>query len=276
MTLHGVGQQEGVWFILHPAHFQIGHDHMIMADRRTLDLAETESRALFEAVLTSFQEAGKTLIYGNSVNWFVRADDWKDMVTTSPDMACGRNLTHWMPEGEGELAWRKLLNEVQMIWHTHPVNTAREARGARRINALWLWGGASGTRPDFPAMLHYIHAHPAHAYPFADRMKASGQFFSEYPSDAQSNDILRHPTTHDPVFLDNLIAPALAQNWGSWLSVYETLEEGWFAPILNALTTKTIRRVTLHLSNDISLKTFVTDAASQRKFWIRKSLAQLL
>jgi hypothetical protein len=58
--------------------------------------------------------------------------------------------------------------------------------------------------------------------------------------------------------------------------VYETLEEGWFAPILNALTTKTIRRVTLHLSNDISLKTFVTDAASQRKFWIRKSLAQLL
>ncbi len=30
-----------------------------------------------------------------------------------------------------------------MLWHTHPINEARETHGQPRINALWLWGGAS-------------------------------------------------------------------------------------------------------------------------------------
>lgn len=42
----------------------------------------------------------------------------------------------------------RVLNEAQMFLHQHPVNAAREARGALTANALWCWG--FGPLPDRP------------------------------------------------------------------------------------------------------------------------------
>ena len=41
-----------------------------------------------------------------------------------------------------------VLNEAQMFLHQHPVNIAREQRGAPTANALWCWG--FGPLPDRP------------------------------------------------------------------------------------------------------------------------------
>jgi hypothetical protein len=35
-------------------------------------------------------------------------------------------------------AWRKLLNETQMLWFTDAVNQHREAEGKLPINGLWV------------------------------------------------------------------------------------------------------------------------------------------
>ncbi len=43
----------------------------------------------------------------------------------------------------------RVLNEVQMFLHQHPVNAAREARGVLTANALWCWG--FGSLPDRPS-----------------------------------------------------------------------------------------------------------------------------
>jgi hypothetical protein len=271
MHLQGVAQEKGYWFILHPAHIQLGHDHMVMADRRILSLPDVESRALFDAAKPLFEEAGKSLLYGDAMTWFVRADDWKTMVTATPDMACGRNLANWMPEGNGEQEWRKLLNEVQMVWHRHPVNTAREARAAMKVNSLWIWGCSSGSMPNFPAIISFTKA-----YRFSGRMEAYGQFFPENELESTAEEIMAHPPDHGLVFLDNLIAPALAGDWGKWLSIYQGLEDEWFAPLLEEIRQGHVSRVSLNLSNDTSLKTFISDRASLRKFWVRKSMTPLL
>ncbi len=270
MHLRGLDQNKGYWFILHPAHVVIGHSDMVMADRRTLALPEAESLALFNAARPCFDEAGKQLLYGDAMTWFVRADDWKALRTTSPDMACGRSLSHWMPEGTNASQWRKLLNEVQMGWHTHPVNTVREQRGARTVNALWLWGGSYGATPNFPAILPYTAA-----FRFAGRMEAYGQFFPESNPDCKAADVLSSPPEHGLVLLDDLIAPTLAGDWDSWLSIYDGLEDEWFEPMLEALLREQVDRVTLNLSNDTSLKTFVSDRSAQRKFWVRRSLTAI-
>src|SRR5660398_127405 len=65
MPFYGLAQKTGFWFILHPAHIQLGHDQMIMLDKRQLELTAPQSRALFDAARTSFDEAGKTMIYGD-------------------------------------------------------------------------------------------------------------------------------------------------------------------------------------------------------------------
>jgi hypothetical protein len=47
--------------------------------------------------------------------------------------------------------WRQMQNEIQMIWHDHPVNAARMERGELPINSVWLQGVGS---------LSQIHPHP--------------------------------------------------------------------------------------------------------------------
>jgi hypothetical protein len=53
-------------------------------------------------------------------------------------------LSDWWPQEDSLREWRRLLNEIQMVWHEHPVNLARAERGEVPINSLWLFGGAQG------------------------------------------------------------------------------------------------------------------------------------
>lgn len=139
----GLAPAAGVWFILQPVHLHIARDHLVLTDLRQLMIDEQTSRALFESALPLFEELGYTLRYGDARHWFVRVDAWQALRTTTPDAAVGHNVDVWLPSGEQARQWRKLHNEIQMLWHTHPLNEAREAKGQPRINALWLWGGAS-------------------------------------------------------------------------------------------------------------------------------------
>jgi hypothetical protein len=45
-----------------------------------------------------------------------------------------------MPRGPSARTWRRLANELQMLWHEHPVNLGRQARGLPVINGLWFEG----------------------------------------------------------------------------------------------------------------------------------------
>lgn len=146
----GLPPVEGHWFVLQPAHFHIARDHLVLTDLRQLVLDERESRTLFDAVTTLFDELGHELRYGDARRWFLRADDWQALRTTTPDAATGHNVDIWLPSGEHARAWRKLHNEVQMLWHLQALNDEREMRGLRRVNGLWLWGGASAAQLPAP------------------------------------------------------------------------------------------------------------------------------
>jgi len=63
--------------------------------------------------------------------------------TASLDRVIGRPIDPWLPERLAGQQLRRLQSEVQMLLHTHPLNDAREARGALPVNSFWL----SGTGP---------------------------------------------------------------------------------------------------------------------------------
>src|SRR5690606_12665127 len=108
-----------------------------------LQLAEDEAQALFESALSVCEESGKSLLYGDAHTWFLRADDWQDLHTSTPDAACGHNIDIWMPKGQNERDWRRLQNEIQMHWHAHAINEQRAERGLKPVNSVWLWGGTA-------------------------------------------------------------------------------------------------------------------------------------
>jgi len=146
----GITPQTGFWFLLQPVHLHIARDHLLLTDPRQLIMDDQDSHALFESAQPLFEEFGHVLRYGDARHWFVRADSWHALRTTTPDAATGHNVDVWLPSGDHARAWRKLHNEIQMLWHTHPVNEARETQRLPRINALWLWGGASAEQSPAP------------------------------------------------------------------------------------------------------------------------------
>ena len=129
------------WGQLTPCHWLVGRDKITLVDPQALDLDETESRALFEALRPSFEAEGWTLQWGAPLRWYARHAVLAELRTASLDRVIGRNLDLWLRGGD-PLArrLRRLQVEAQMLWHAHPVNVRREDQGALTVNSFWLSG----------------------------------------------------------------------------------------------------------------------------------------
>jgi hypothetical protein len=271
MRGYGLEPREGTWFMLHPAHIDIAHSHLQMADLRHLDLAEDDARALFEAARPSFDEAGYALEYGDANTWFMRADDWAGMDTASPDAAVGMNLTDWMPTGPRARAFRKLQNEVQMVWFAHSASDARAARRQSAVNAFWPWA---------PAKAVPAHAGTQTAPPKPASTPAVATFETQSWLSAlgtrKVTTLAQAITTGTLLVCGNVAAPAIAADWSGWLQQMQRLEAELFAPALAALMRGEIAQLQLVLSHRGAAAEFTTTALAQRKFWRRPTLERLL
>lgn len=252
------------WFIVNPAHTEIARSSLSITDPRRLQLNDSHSRALFDVARPLFDELGKTLIYGDASTWFMRAGDWESLQTASPDAAVGMNLTDWLPLGPAASHFRRLQNEVQMLWFEHPVNVERESNGLAAINSFWPWAlaPASAAMPPapvfatsgVPSWLASIATSPATALPNpfagggADSMLVCG----------------------------DLSADAIAGDWAGWLAHIERFEKSLFAPALAALKNGHAGQLKLVLGHRHALKEFTTTKWAQHAFWRSPTLNRLL
>jgi hypothetical protein len=265
----GFEPQGGTWFIVNPAHIEIARSHLLMADSRRLGLVESHSRALFDSAKPYFDETGNTLLYGDAQTWFMRADAWGPLDTASPDAATGMNLTDWLPVGERAIDYRKLQNEVQMLWHHHPANVEREARGFGAINGFWPWGAATAAEVTDPGALKLACAGAPpwlaalagrHAGPFAELLADSAR-----------------DGGRDLLYCDGSLAEsALATDWAGWLQHMRRLDADVFTPLLGALASGGTKKLRLVLSHRTALAELTTTPMAQRKFWRRPTLDRLL
>lgn len=264
-TMRGYGQApaEGHWLLVHPVHVQIARNHLLMGDQRQLPLDEADGRALFEAAKPYFDEIGKPLSYGDAATWFVRADDWSALRAASPDAATGQNLNAWMPEGDAARATRKLQNEVQMLWHEHPVNQARQARGLAPVNSFWLWGGADAAAGAADPPPLFTDACPPWLAALAEPRRRQAAL----PAVLQEERAL--------VVLGQLTGAGLAADWSEWLLHMQRLEQEWFAPLLAALKSGALGQLDLVLSHRDAYAEFGSSKNAQRKFWRAPTLNKL-
>jgi hypothetical protein len=269
MAAYGLEAGQGRWFVLQPAHLHVARDHLVLTDRRHLALDELESRALFDSAQALSADAGAPLLYGDARTWFLRANDWSALQTSTMDAACGHNIDIWMPTGPDERAWRKLQNEIQMEWHAHPVNEARAARAAKPVNSVWLWGGGDAGA-DVPASA-YSHAWGLNGW--ASALAASVPATS---SGADAASVIAAAPRQGLLMTDTLSAPALAGDWSAWLDAWHALEAEWIAPLLAALQTGKLDTLTMVLSDGTRLLDLNASRASLRKFWVPASLARLV
>lgn len=266
MRGHGQAPADGHWFIVQPIHVQMARTHLTLADPRRLRLADADSRTLFELARPYFEESGKQLVYGDSDTWFMRADDWSELQTASPDTVTSMNLSDWIPEGPNAIAFRKLQNEIQMLWHEHPVNEARQARGLTPVNSFWAWAGARAPAPSSRATLAT-----------ADTPAWLSVLASSSLREATLAQLLTHSGDKGEriAVLGDLIESGSAGEWSDWLMRMQRLEQDWFAPLLAALQDGRVAQVRLVLSHRSKLAEFTSTKNAQRKFWRKHTLNNL-
>jgi hypothetical protein len=137
------------WAFVTLCHWQASTFEVSMRQIPMRDLASAESDALLGAMAPFFEQDGITLHPLAPGRWLARGEVFAHLRTASPDRVQGRNLEPWMPSTAEAGSLIRLVSEMQMLLYTHPVNDAREARGARPANALWFSG--AGTLPEAPS-----------------------------------------------------------------------------------------------------------------------------
>ena len=247
----GIAQPGEYWMQLEPVHFAAGLDRLTflpLTDAAGILAAE---RASLEPLLAEhLRSCGMDLHVLADGSWAVRCERELQVETSSPDAASAHELDLVMPRGPDAGELRRVMTELQMLLHDHPVNDARARRGLPAINAVWVWGSGLVT-----------HKQAAQPLPSAsgDAVYLRGVYAShDTPVNAA-------PSSCEAL----LAATSTAKRALAAIPFTDlpALESQWITPLVDALAARRLARLELILD---SWRVQV-DRAALRRFW-RKAL----
>lgn len=166
----GLALEDHIFLRADPVHFVLQRDAFSLHDEVPMALEIAEAQTLIAHLNQHFSQDGLSFVLGNAGHWYVhfpqQLQDFYPVSTSLPQLAAGKNVQHFLPQGQAAKKWRSVLNEVQMLLHEHPVNLARERAKKLTVNSIWLSGGGvlPGERTGFsekPAMI--VADHPLYA-----------------------------------------------------------------------------------------------------------------
>lgn len=126
-----------------PIHLQADRDTAKLIPAEMLGLSEEESTELVTDLNAFLMADNLVLSRSAAGGWYLEGMDASQLASFPPAFLANRNASAYMPAGEDSGQWRRLMTEIQMLLHTHPVNERREQQGKLPVNSLWFWGGAA-------------------------------------------------------------------------------------------------------------------------------------
>ena len=128
------------WLYATPVHLVLQRDTFSLAAPVPLGLDIDEVDALTAALNQHFASDGLAFIWHENT-WFLSLPTNPKISTTAPQAAINKDISTYLPTGEGATKWASFTNEIQMLLFDHPVNIAREAKRLPAINSIWCYGG---------------------------------------------------------------------------------------------------------------------------------------
>jgi hypothetical protein len=123
-----------------PLHAALGLSDLTPLDPSQLRLSDDESRGLCKVADALMREEGVRIEFIEATQWRVQSNREIHVLTERPDWIIGESLRPNLPRGRDARLVERWMNELQMLFFTHPVNEARAARGLPVVNMVWLWG----------------------------------------------------------------------------------------------------------------------------------------
>ena len=142
--LHDTGQlPEGGCARLDPVEVGVGPRGLFLRSASMPDLQRDEADALIRELEHLMTEFGWHLEASVPSRWYVLTREPLRAGLGPPILAEGENLMERLAGNELGKEWAKVLNEIQILLHQHPVNLKREQEGRAQANCLWPWGGGT-------------------------------------------------------------------------------------------------------------------------------------
>lgn len=253
------------WVALQLAHIHATRDHLVLSSPSQLSLSEADAQKLFTAASEPLNELSTQLIQANPMRWYASDENLGQLQTHSPLCAVGRNIDIWMPKGERARFWRKLQNEIQMIWHDHPVNQERSHNNLLPINSIWLFG--QGKMPSITMQYDALYANDPLLRGIANvaqkkYMPLSIQTLTHHLQ-LQSSPL---------VWLDQLSEAYLNQQWDKWLAIFTQLENDYLHPYYADFQKGRWQTLKLVLFSEQGWLTICQHRKDRWKWWRRQSL----
>jgi hypothetical protein len=251
------------WLYADPIQLRVDRNRLIIAGRAG-DFTAAETRDLIAALNKHFTADGIEFCAPASSHWYLRTQHIPRLVTTPLAQALNRSVKHHLPHGDDALAWHRVMNEAQMILHTHPVNAAREARDAAVANSLWLWGG--GTLPAIPpSRLTSTWGGGQVTQALA---AAAGIAHADLPATGTAW-LDRAAAGHHLVVIDALADALRAGDATAWRAQLTSLDAQWIRPLLTALRAKKINGLAMVACNHENLLATNITRADLWRCWRR-------
>jgi 2,3-bisphosphoglycerate-independent phosphoglycerate mutase len=76
---------------------------------------------------------------------FIIKEGNEDVTTTPPHDITGKNIKEYLPKGRGSLIPKELMKNAAKVLIFSDLNSARLARGEKKVTHIWLWG--QGKKP---------------------------------------------------------------------------------------------------------------------------------
>jgi hypothetical protein len=250
----GLETGSGYWLRADPILVQLQKDQMILQARANVTAAEAHT--LCAALNQHFHSDGLQFFAPHPQRWYLHLRTAPQLATHALTQAIGTNIPRHLPHGAEALRWHSWFNEIQMLFFEHPVNLAREARGAPPINGVWFWGGGIAT--------------PASHVPFVqlcgdDELTRAFAHWAGIPLQNGALDTLPEGTT---LWVWNGLSEAIqAADLDDWRSAVMQFETQCAAPALAALQAGKFDQLRLDVLHPTRAQRFSLTRRDAWKVW---------
>lgn len=261
------------WLRVEPLQMVPDRDTLVLIPPQDLAITEAESRALIETFNAHFEQDRVQLEYGSSLDWYLRIAQPIDIQTVPLEQAAYQSVNELYPQGNAATYWHQMMNEVQMLFYTHPVNEARREKGWPEINSIWIWGEGrvSANKIQMREDATIWSAHP-YLHGMAHLTNASA-FEAPKTYQAWMESIDRKQTQHHLIHLEPPYETLQNSTEQAWQSFLLELESEWFARLISALKQQEITSLFLDLGNQ---KRYYLTPKHMKRFWrLKKSLTKV-
>ena len=257
--------KDGCWVCADPVHLRFHRDHLILADNGGLGVCLEEAKILVNALNAQLSGIGHFHV-ASADRWYLKlADPALPELFDAPPLSsvAGRSIERLLPDTSQAKNFRKLLNEIQVLLHTHPLNQERERTDRMPVNSLWLWGTGS-----LPERTKSLFDEVWSTQPLALGLaRTSGVPTHPLPPDAKTLITHTPPGIRHLIVLEDLLRPVQYENGGEYRNALSELESKWFVPLLAALAKGKIKHLRIEATTAYASLSWEIRRSDLWKLW---------